>query len=319
MRMNLLKRGVGLALSAGVVFIGGCTADSDLLYLNDKVNKVEQRLGAVEQGMRKQSAEDLTSVRKSVADQTVEIERLKRELEAVKTSLEETKARRLSRVETSQQGLLSRVSDLEADMAQVRGHLKLEIRSPITDQRGLSPELHPVQEPKDIRQQPIKESQQRTTPAQPAPEAKQQEPPPSVASVAPGTTKASKHEQDPLEQGIDLYKKGNTKEAIAMFDNVLKSKGKEEKKPEAYYWMAESYMTQKDYEKAILTYQDLIKNYPQSPRIPNALLRQAEAFSEIKDTMSAIILLRQVIKKYPGTQEAKIAEKRVQELEKKKK
>jgi len=78
-------------------------------------------------------------------------------------------------------------------------------------------------------------------------------------------------------------------------------------------------MAQKDYEKAILTYQDLIKNYPQSPKIPNALMRQAEAFSEIKDNMSAIILYRQVIKKYPGTQEAKTAEKRVEELEKKKK
>jgi tol-pal system protein YbgF len=299
-----------LATLLGCTFFVGCVADSDLLYLNDKVNKVEQRIGALEQNMKRQGSEELVSVKKNIADTNYEVERLKRELEGLKASVEEMKVRRIAKLETSNQGLLSRISDLEADMAQVRGQLKLEPR-PEAESKQLNlgqPSAHEPRPP--VGRTPQGGAKESTQPV-----------PPALAGIAPSQERQPQvqtKEPDPLEQGIELFKKGNTKEAIPLFDGIIKGKGTEDKKPEAYYWMGECYMAQKDYEKAILTYQDLIKNYPQSPRVPNALLRQAEAFAEIKDKMSAIIIYRQVIKKYPGTQEAKKAESRLQELEKKK-
>jgi len=311
-----------LSVSLG---LGGCVADSDLLYLNDKVNKVEQRLGALEQAVRKQGPEEGASLRRNLADTNAELDRMKRDLEGLKSSLEELKIRRLGRLETAQQGLLTRISDLESDMALVRGQLKLEPRATSSEPKGLGQE--PAEQAPPIKEsRPPAQKESPTAFSDTATQPKPQTGAPSVASVSPAQEKPEKtvppttpKTQDPLEQAMELYKKGNTREAIPLFDKVIKGKGKEESKAEAYYWMAECYMAQKDYEKAILTYQDLIKNYPQSPKIPNALMRQAEAFSEIKDNMSAIILYRQVIKKYPGTQEAKTAEKRVEELEKKKK
>jgi|GEM_PF-1786483 len=303
--------------------LAGCVAESDLLYLNDKVNKVEQRLGALEQNVRKQGPDEAASLRRNIADTNAELDRLKRDLEGLKSSLEEIKIRRLNRLETAQQGLLTRISDLESDMAIVRGQLKLESKQYSAEIKGMPQEIGESATPKEPRT--ITQRESTTAASDTATHPKHQPGAPSVASVSPAQEKQEKSPtlttpkaQDPLEQAMELYKKGNTREAILLFDSVIKGKGKEESKAEAYYWMAECYMAQKDYEKAILTYQDLIKNYPQSPKIPNALMRQAEAFSEIKDNMSAIILYRQVIKKYPGTQEAKTAERRVEELEKKK-
>lgn len=309
----------GLCIS--VCLLGGCAADSDLLYLNDKVNKVEQRLGAIEQGLKKQGMEDAAAIRKSLADNATETERLKREVESLKATIEELKSRKVGRLEVSQQGLLSRVSDLEADMARVRSHLKLEPLSSGSEFRSPGMELpKPIAEPSTPKETkpPVQEDvKPKATP--PVTEQRPQAGSPPIASVPTEPEKrAPTKESDPLEQGLELFRKGNTKEAIPIFDGIIKGKAKDEQKAEAYYWLGECYMAQKDYEKAILTYQDLIKGYPQSNRIPSALMKQAEAFTQINDNMSAIILYRQVIKKYPGSQEAKLAEKKVQELEKKK-
>lgn len=303
-----------------ILSLAGCAADSDLLYLNDKVNKVEQRVGAIEQGIRKQGTEDMATLRKSLADTAAETERLRREVESLKASMEELRTRKVNRLEVSQQGLLSRVSDLETDMARVRGQLKLEpmthtgeMKAQEVEEKRLGLESPPVKEPR------TPPSQEIGTAKQVAPGEKSASAPPSVAAVPQAPeVKPTAREINPLDQGLELFRKGNTKEAIPIFDSIVKGKAKDEQKAEAYYWLGECYMAQKEYEKAILAYQDLIKGYPQSNRLPSALMKQAEAFTQINDTMSAIILYRQVIKKYPGSEEAKLAEKKVQELEKKK-
>lgn len=320
-RMNYL---VGTLTFFALLSLAGCTSDSDLLYLNDKVNKVEQRIGALEQHLSKQGSEDVLALRRTVADNTAETERLKRELDSLRASIEDLKSRRVNRIEVSQQGLISRVSDLEADMARVRAQLKLEPAASGSEAKSYVSE---TSEPKMATPAPggatgviegAPKSQVQSQKVSPAPQSVASAPT-TAPSTRPEVEKSTPvKEPDALQKGVDLVKKGNTKEAIPIFDGIIKGKAKNEDKAEAYYWLAECYMNQKDYEKAILTYQDLIKGYPESQRIPSALMKQAEAFSEIKDNMSAIILYRQVIKKYPGSQEAKIAEKRVQELEKKK-
>lgn len=314
---RLLLGGLGII----VCILSSCAADSDLLYLNDKVNKVEQRVGALEQGLKKQGIEDAAAIRKSLADNATETERLKREVESLKATIEELKTRKVGRLEVSQQGLLTRVSDLEADMARVRSHLKLEPLSSGAETRYQAVEsAKPMVEPSTPKEpKPTTQEEIKPKPVPPVTEQRPQTGAPAIASVpTEPEKKVPSKEADPLEQGLELFRKGNTKEAIPIFDSIIKGKAKDEQKAEAYYWLGECYMAQKDYEKAILTYQDLIKGYPQSNRIPSALIKQAEAFTQINDNMSAIILYRQVIKKYPGSQEAKVAEKKVQELEKKK-
>jgi TolA-binding protein len=73
-------------------------------------------------------------------------------------------------------------------------------------------------------------------------------------------------------------------------------------------------MALKQYEQAILAYQEVIKKYPKGNKVPSALLRQAFAFLEIKDKTSAKLLLSKVVKNYPSSNEAKIAQKKLETL-----
>jgi TolA-binding protein len=58
----------------------------------------------------------------------------------------------------------------------------------------------------------------------------------------------------------------------------------------------------------------VIKNYPKGNKAANATLRQAMAFLEINDKTSAKLLLGKVVKTYPGSNEAKIAQKKLETL-----
>ncbi len=303
--------------------MAGCVSDSDLIYLNDKVSKVEQRMAALEQNLSRSTHSEIDSIRKAQAKNTHELENIKKDLETIKYSLEEIKTRRLAKIESGQQILGFRVSNLESDMGNVKSHLKLDTSisyqptQPITSEPGQK-EAMPVL-PQEKKLGP-KEQEVVPPKTQPRPPEQAPKPGTSVASLPSPTAPSERVEKplDQLSQGIDLYNKGNIKEAMAIFDGIIKSKATDEKKSEAYYWMAECYMKQKEYEKAILAYQDLVKLYPQSPKVPSALYRQALAFIEIKDNMSALIILKQLVKKYRTSPEAKLAENKIKELESKK-
>ena len=57
--------------------------------------------------------------------------------------------------------------------------------------------------------------------------------------------------------------------------------------PNAYYWMGESYMNLKAYEKAIVQFQEVIDRFPKSDKAAKAMLRQAEGFAAIGDKKSS--------------------------------
>ncbi|MCP4371246.1 MAG: tol-pal system protein YbgF, partial [Deltaproteobacteria bacterium] len=95
-----------------------------------------------------------------------------------------------------------------------------------------------------------------------------------------------------------------------LLDRYPKSKSADN----AQFWIGEIYYREKWYEKAILEYQKVIENYPKGNKDQASLLKQGFAFYNLKDKPNSRLIFKELIKKFPGSNEAKIAKKKLKEF-----
>jgi tol-pal system protein YbgF len=118
----------------------------------------------------------------------------------------------------------------------------------------------------------------------------------------------------PYKDAFDTFQKGMYSEAAQKFQAFVEADPKTSLTPNAYFWLGESYMMLRDYDKAILYFQELLDKYPKSEMASKALLSQADAFSATKDKKSSMTILKKIIELYPKTEEAAIAERKLRNL-----
>lgn len=80
----------------------------------------------------------------------------------------------------------------------------------------------------------------------------------------------------------------------------------------ALYWIGEALYGEKKYEMSILQFQDVISQYPRHSKAPDALYKQALAFSALNDSQNARATMRKLIDSYPDSEQARAAEKFLQ-------
>lgn len=80
----------------------------------------------------------------------------------------------------------------------------------------------------------------------------------------------------------------------------------------ALYWIGEALYGEKQFEMSILQFQDVISQYPRHSKAPDALYKQALAFSALNDNQNARATMRKLIDSYPGTEQARAAERFLQ-------
>ncbi len=130
----------------------------------------------------------------------------------------------------------------------------------------------------------------------------------SMADLAKAKNDEANSSPDALYlKGLDSLKAGDVVAAREQFTKFLDQNPKNELAANAYYWIGETYYTEKNYDSAILSYQQVIKNYPGKDKVVAAMLKQAMAFSAIKDTKSARFVLKKLIEGFPKSDEAKKA------------
>ncbi|HEY3275838.1 MAG TPA: tol-pal system protein YbgF [Syntrophorhabdaceae bacterium] len=118
----------------------------------------------------------------------------------------------------------------------------------------------------------------------------------------------------PYKDAFDTFQKGMYKDAIQKFTAFVDAYPKSTLAPNALFWLGESYMMQRDYDKAIVSFQDLLDKYPKTDMAPKALLSQADAFLGLKDKKSSVTILKKVIELYPKSEEAVIAERKLRNI-----
>ena len=115
-----------------------------------------------------------------------------------------------------------------------------------------------------------------------------------------------------LKEGLEKLGKNSFAPARESFTALLKNFPKSTLADQAQFYLAESYFSEKWYEKAILEYQVVIAKYTKSSKRPAALFKQAMAFEKIGDATNAKTRFKTLVNIYPKAPEASLARKKMQ-------
>lgn len=117
------------------------------------------------------------------------------------------------------------------------------------------------------------------------------------------------------EAAYDAFKNKRYKESREKFEAFIKEFPADELTDNAYFWIAETYYNDGDFEGAILAYETFLKKYPKSQKAPGAFLKQGLSFAAIGDKKTAKVILQQLIERYPDSNEAALAHKRIKDID----
>lgn len=90
-------------------------------------------------------------------------------------------------------------------------------------------------------------------------------------------------------------------------EEFIRTQPQSELLPNAYYWIAEAFYAEKNFENAIVQFQDVIEKYPSHPKASAALYKQSLSFEALGEGKKAAALLKKLIEVYPDSDEAKLA------------
>ena len=126
---------------------------------------------------------------------------------------------------------------------------------------------------------------------------------------------SQKPEKDRQQSLYDFAKKlfddGEKENARIQFENFINKYPDSDNADNARFWIADSYYSEKWFEKAILEYQKVLEEYPNSNKLAAARLKQGYAFAELGEKANARLILQELLKKHPDSNEAKYAKKKL--------
>ena len=121
-------------------------------------------------------------------------------------------------------------------------------------------------------------------------------------------------EQELYDFAKKLFDDGDKENARIQFENFINKYPDSENTDNARFWIADSYYSEKWFEKAILEYQKVLEEYPDSNKLAAARLKQGYAFAELGEKANARLILKELLKKHPDSNEAKYAQTKLKTL-----
>jgi tol-pal system protein YbgF len=186
----------------------------------------------------------------------------------------------------------AQITSIEGQIKDIKGKLNA-LESPVMQQKESSKEQ--AKEAEKSIEEPKGESQEQVS--------QSLKPPKDMKAI--------------YEDAYDTFKKKKYKSAREKFEAFIKEFPNDKLTDNAYFWIAETYYGEKDFEGAILAYETLLKKYPKSEKAPASLLKQGLSFIEIGDKRTGKIILEQLGERYPDSREAELAKKKMEEIDKK--
>jgi tol-pal system protein YbgF len=121
-------------------------------------------------------------------------------------------------------------------------------------------------------------------------------------------------EQAAYTHAFDALKTTDYASAITRFRDFLRSYPQSQLAGNAQYWLGEAYYVTHDYDNAAASFRAVGEQYPQSPKVPDAMLKLGLTQIDQKKTADARTTLKQVLQRFPGTDAARLAASRLQNL-----
>jgi len=117
-----------------------------------------------------------------------------------------------------------------------------------------------------------------------------------------------------LQAGRDQLLKGGNVAARAAFSELIAKYPRSDLVPEAMFYTAQAYAAERNTDAADAQYGALIAKYPNSPRVPTAMYKRALQLQSAKKTAEAKRLFQEIIKRFPRSDEAALADERLQSI-----
>jgi len=117
-----------------------------------------------------------------------------------------------------------------------------------------------------------------------------------------------------LQAGRDQLLKGGNVSARAAFGELISKYPKSDLVPEAMFYTAQAYAAERNADAADAEYASLITKYPTSPRVPTAMYKRALQMQASKKTAEAKRMFQDIIKRFPRSDEAALADERLQSI-----
>ncbi|HWQ95480.1 MAG TPA: tol-pal system protein YbgF [Gammaproteobacteria bacterium] len=219
--------------------------------------------------------------------------------------------------------LFSRLDSLQREVQRLQG--KIEEQGHLIEQLP-----HNQKEPQQALERRIEALEQRSSAPTPPPVGAETPPPATDAPPAstlhtpdsaespelqPAATDAG-NEAAAYQQAFDLLKKGSYEKAITAFRDFLKRYPNGANAGNAQYWLGETYYVTRKFKEAQQAFQTLLDRYPNSPKQPDASLKIGFVHYEQGEWAKARKTLGEVASRYPGTAAAKLAQARLDKMQK---
>lgn len=121
-------------------------------------------------------------------------------------------------------------------------------------------------------------------------------------------------EQELYRVGKQMFDNQEFDDALDAFALFIEKFPKSNLADNARFWTGEVYFAEQWYEKAIVEYQRVIDDYPRGNKVPAAYLKQGISFSLLGEKENALFRLRELVRLFPDHDKARIAERRITEL-----
>ncbi|MFL5489608.1 MAG: tol-pal system protein YbgF [Gemmatimonadaceae bacterium] len=117
-----------------------------------------------------------------------------------------------------------------------------------------------------------------------------------------------------LQAGRDQLLKGGNVAARAAFKELITKYPRSDLVPDAMFYTAQAYAAERNPDAADKEYSALIARYPTSPRVPTAMYKRALQLQAAKKNAEAKRLFQDIIKRFPRSDEAALADERLQSI-----
>jgi tol-pal system protein YbgF len=219
---------------------------------------------------------EIQSLRKTVADLGTDSDRLKTDLLAASSRLDESQAE------------MKRIADRQAEQEKA-----------VQEARKSADRVREI----DRRVAALEEKVGKASAA-----------PAAAAAAGPENRATWKSPEEMYEYAVGQVKGGSPKKGRETLSAFVTQYPGHKLLPNALYWKGESFYVEKDYENAILSFQDVVDKYPGGDKAPDAVYKQGISFLALNDRKNARILLDLVVSKYPRSGAAEMAKKKLSEI-----
>ena len=124
-------------------------------------------------------------------------------------------------------------------------------------------------------------------------------------------------DKDRYEYAYGLLQKNDYKSAEEQFLSFIKDFEKSDLKPNAIYWLGETYYVQQQFEKAVGQFADVFTNYPKSNKAADALLKMGLSMVSLKKIPEACTAFIALPNEFPKADE-KLKQRAKEEAQKNK-